>query len=135
MVASILNKDLHLSDENIALKKSIQDAIDQLEELQKEAESTQLNSYDHFYMIRRKIEIHREKLKAKIDTLAQKMIDLTYKKENVYKLKLSEIQSQLHDVDILSCRQTVLSEFRKPKLKINEIKRLQVEHELKIARF
>ena len=139
MAAGILEKGLHLSDEEIALKNSIEDAIRQLEQLQNEAKSKHIDfesiSYDHFSEIRRKIDLQREELKAKIDTIALKMIDQAYKKENIYKLKMREMRSQINEVDIFSYRQAVLSEFRKPDLIIDDIKRLKGEHELMIARF
>ena len=137
-IASILAKELHLSEEEKLVKKSIQGLIEQLEQLQNELsikqKALELNSHAHFAEIRRQIDIHREELKAKIDEIALKMIDLTNKTETAYTAKLDKM-SQIPQIDTQACTQTMLSHFRKPDLILDEVTRLQKEHESEIKVF
>jgi hypothetical protein len=120
-------------------KISIQDLIDQLEQLQNEFSlkhaDIELSSFDHFKEVRRQIDIHRETLKAKIDEIALKMIDQTNEREKEYKLKISNLVKERAKIDIDQSNEALINEFRKPNLVINEVKQLMVEHESTIKDF
>ena len=140
MVQSILEKELHLSDEEKAIRNSIHELLSQLEALQKEIKSkhitdVEVSGYDHFSELRLKIDIHREELKSKIDEIALKMIDQTKEKEKVYKLKISEMFKEMTGADIKTENETLLNEFRRPNLIIADIVRQFNEQRLKIGEF
>ena len=128
MAASILAKDLHLTDEEKSLKNSFQDALQQIDQLQDELKSKQsvceVTCFDHFSEIRRQIDIRREALKAKIDEIALEMIDLTNEKEKSYHLKLSELLIDM--IEINTPAETEV--FRHPDLVISEVRQQLVKN-------
>ena len=65
VVANIIAKEYHLNDKEKAIKRSIQDMIRKLEQLQedlkqKHHEDLEANNFNYFSEIRRKIDIQRE---------------------------------------------------------------------------
>ena len=138
MVSNILEKDLHLSDEEKILKYAIQTLIQQLDRLQsdlkqKHADLKQI-SFDHFSEVRRQIDLQREDLKRKIDDIALKMIDLVKENEKVYNSAMNnQFILAATPVDIEESRRILKNEFRNSNLVIAEVQRMQYEHEQKIA--
>jgi hypothetical protein len=65
--------------------------------IQKEKTSLELECYEHFQEIRRKIDLHREKLKEKIDNLALDMIEQTNKVEASY---VNALKDKQFNVDV-----------------------------------
>ena len=88
--------------------------------------------YDHFAEIRRKIDIHREEMKAKLDDIALKMIERTVVHEGKYMQKIRENAAKKVQVDIVHEEKNLLEEFRKPSLDLNDVKRMHVEQETNI---
>ena len=136
LASYILEKELHLSDEEKAFKKSIHDLVHQLEQLQIEFQPKytewERNNFDHFSEIRRKIDIHREELKAQIDKIALKMIDQLNEKETECKLELSKLHSKITDTNIRQKNQALLKELRNPNKILNDFKSHLTEREAKI---
>ena len=137
LITSILKKELHLTDEEKSVKISLYHILNRLDQLQnmfkvKETDSEEF-SYCHFSEIRRKIDIQRERLKARIDEIALNLIEQTNDKERIYISKVNSLLLGFAHTDIPKANQAVLDEFRKPNLVIDEVKRLLNEHEQKIS--
>ena len=139
IVSNILANELYLSDAEKTVKHAIQELIDQLEQLQEDLKEKhsdlEQRSFDHFTEIRRQIDLQREQLKAKIDEIALKLIDETNEKENAYKSKMEKSLLNVTRIDIEQSRQTLLEEFRKPHLLIEEVKQMRNEQEQKVNEF
>ena len=77
---SILDKELHLSDEEKSLKKTFRELIGQIVRLQEEftlkQSEMERTSFDHFAEIRRKIDLQRETLKVQMND-ARKRFNLS----------------------------------------------------------
>ena len=134
IMANTLENELHLSEEEKTIKYTIHGLIMQLEQLKYDLEQKYSDieraSFEHFLEIRRKIDKQQKELKTKIDEIAQKMTNQANEKENAYKLKM---KNSLLNVDIFHSRRLLENEYRKPNLTIENAKRMQIEHELKIA--
>jgi WD40 repeat protein len=124
----ILEENLHLTEIEKSTKKSLTKMIADLDKLIKEFKSIEpsfeINIHEYFIEIRRKIDLHREKLKEKIDEIAMTMIDLTKEKEkslisignnsakNFSLLLNSNIEEEINGL---------MKEFRNPKMLIEDI--------------
>ena len=128
-----------MNKQDKTIKCSIQDLIQQLEQLQavvnQKHQIVDVTSFDHFTEIRRQIDIFREELKAKIDKIALQLIEQTKEKEKTYASKLKHSISNVVDTDIAQISQLVAQEFRRPNLQIEEVKCLQDEHAHKVKEF
>ena len=135
LIARTLENELHLTEEEKFLKSLAKDILKRLDALQNDFKVKQKDSeifrHDHFLEIRRHIDIQREELKAKIDQVALKMVDQINEKEKIYSSKVISLLSDIQDTDIRKANQIMLNEFRKPNMNLDEIKRLQIEHEVK----
>ena len=139
MASNILAKDLHLSEEEKTIKTAIQELVQQLEQLQSDLKQIHSDlkrtSFAHFSDVRHQIEIQREELKNKIDEFSLKMIDQVNEKEKAYNLRVEESLLVTNTVDIEESRRILENKFRNPNLVIDEIKRLQTEHEQNLNEF
>ena len=140
VLSNILAKEFHLNDEEKAIKHSIQDMIQTLEGLQEvlkqnNSDDLEANSFEHYSEIRRKIDIQREELKAKIDEIAIKMIAQVNEKEKLYNLNMTESRSAVAAVDIQQSRQILANEFRRTDLLIEDVIRLQDKLKQKTKEF
>ena len=136
-VKNMLEKEVHLSDEEKTLKNSVEELIRQLERLHIDFETTQRSfevfSDDHFSEIRRQIDLQRETLKEKIDEIALKMIDQTKANEELYKMIVRRKLAKISSTDIADAEK-VLNEFRKPKALVVTVNKLKTHLEFKINR-
>ena len=136
MAASILDKELYLSEEEKSLKNSIQNMLKQIEHLQIEIkpkhDESELKIHQQFSEIRRQIDIRREELKAKIDEIALKLIDQANVKENMFKSKLKEMLLGMKETDIQANKQVLANMIRQPDQIIEKARRLQAEYETNI---
>ena len=135
-LANILTKELHLSMEEKTLRKTFQDMIEQLKQLQNEVYKKQADleiiNYDHFSEIRRQIDILREEMKKKIDDIFLKVIYRTKETEKAYKLRMHESFLKISDDEFKKSSQLFMDEFRRPNLILENVKRLMSEQELHI---
>ena len=139
-LANLLANEFHLSNEEKTTKQVIQDLINQLEELQhlvitSKRPEMQLTTFEHFTEIRRQIDIHREELKNKIDSIALKLIDQTKKWEHAYKTKRNKIISGVVDTDLEKYTHQLDHEFRRSNLLIKDAERIKNEHVHRMAEF
>ena len=141
VIASILSKELHLSDEEKTLKNLIKDLIQQLLKLQPQngvdsmQNDMELLSFDHFSELKRKVDMQREALKTQIDQIALKMIDQINEKEKKYKIKVNELILEIKDKSMLQKNEALLDQFRDPNLVIANIQRELDEQKTKIQEF
>ena len=137
IASDILEKELHLSDEEKTIKISIQETIQQLERLQFDLKQKHSDleriSVDHFSEVRRQIDFQREELKRKIDEIALKLLEQVNEKEKVYVSTMQQSFLAATSVNIEESRRILANKFRSPNLVIAEVKCLQTEHERKIA--
>ena len=148
-LANLLASEMHLSDEEIKIRHSIQNTIQQLEILKELAKSKnsemELASYDHFLEIQRQIDLHREQLKIdnvnneeieKIDEIALKLIDQTKVRAKTYASKLEQIISGILDsTDFANVSQLLAHKFRNPNLQLDEVKCLNDEYSRQVTDF
>ena len=135
MATSILEKELHLTEDEKKCKAHTEDLVLRLEQLRDELKVTKINvgliAYDHFSETRRKIDLQRESFKARIDTIALEMIDQTNEQENLYKQRLSQLIGANTDENF----QSLQNEFRNPNLVVATVNRQIGEHEAKATEF
>jgi hypothetical protein len=98
----LLESHSYLSEDEMSLKQKLEDSIRKFFEFyeQFDQNKTQLESniFDHFQVMRFKIDEQREELKKRVDEIALAMIDQTKKSENVY---LKELKERFSSIDHL----------------------------------
>jgi len=104
---ALLNKNIHLSDDEKYLKTSLEESIqnffDLLDQFNENKSVSITVGYNHFQQIRLKIDLQREELKDQVDKIYFDMIDKTKAMERSYMSQfekliynnLSESQSEL----------------------------------------
>ena len=120
-----LNARIYLNEEEILLKKKIEESIkifySMYEDFTSGKNKLDLNCYDHFAEIRRKIDVQREELKEKIDDIYFKMIEKIKEVEASYSKSLNEIKSL--EIKSIETEET----FRDPNLLIETIRDLSLK--------
>jgi len=132
----LIQKELFLSDAEKLMKKSLKVSIENFfqlnEQLQESKNIFELDCYNHFQEIRRKIEVQREELKDQIDKLSLAMIDELKAKEETYAKRIREFQVEAIN---LEKEKNILDEtFRDVNLLISSIKQLQVKQDEAVSR-
>ena len=136
-VKQLLDEEAYLSEEEIALKKQLNDSTRAFYETNKNflSNKTQLdlNCRNHFEEIRFRIDAQRDKLKVKIDQIALEMIEQTKKYETSHleshtaqleSLAIS-FQTKSIDFDLNEIKET----FRNPNLLIGTVREMQRKRE------
>ncbi len=94
LVNKLLDEHVYLSDEELSLKKQIEDSIRQFfqmyEQFTLNKTNLDLDVHEHFQEIRFKLDEHREELKQKIDDIYMEMIDKTKTFEATYLKSLED---------------------------------------------
>jgi hypothetical protein len=94
LVKKQLDEHVYLNDEEVSLKKKIEDSIRQFfqmyEQFTLNKTKLDLDVYNHFQEIRFKLDEHREELKQKIDDIYMEMIEKTKKFEATYLKSLED---------------------------------------------
>jgi hypothetical protein len=129
----IIQNERFLSDAEKSMKKSLEDSIENLfqlnEQLQESKNIFDLDCYNHFQEIRRKIDVQREELKVQIDKISLTMIDQIKKIEISYAIRIKEFKVDAYD---LEKEKKILNEtFRDVNLLISSINisKLQVKQD------
>ena len=129
--ARILSNQTHLSKEEQKLKKDITAMNHQLAELlstlNSEKSSIEVACSDRFSDIRRQIDIHRELVKQKVDTIALNMIYQTKVEEAKFLQKIRANIDRVIKVNIEKEEATFEKMFRQSNLLIDEVKELKNE--------
>jgi hypothetical protein len=132
-----LDKLLYLNDEEISLKKQIQESIQTFHQMYEQfclnKTNRDLDVHEHFQEIRRGIDLHREKLKEKIDDIYMDMINKTKNFEATYLTSLEgKLEESLKSFEIKSLEQSLKETeetFRNPNLLIQSIRVIQRQRE------
>jgi hypothetical protein len=135
----ILVNQLYLSDDEISLKQTIEQLCKVLFKMHHEftlsKTNLDLDCHNHFQEIRFQIDIHREKLKEKIDNIYMEMIEETKSLEEKYLKsfdeKLSGPIKSFFDLNPVEEEQLkeIEDTFRDPLLVIESIRELKVKQE------
>jgi hypothetical protein len=141
LVNKLLDDHGYLNDEEFALKKQIEDSIrtffQMYEEFSLNKTNRDLDVHNHFQEIRRNIDLHREKLKEKIDDIYMEMIEMTKKFEATYLKSLeNKLEASLKSFETTSLEQRLKETeetFRNPNLLIESIRDMQRQQEVSIA--
>jgi hypothetical protein len=136
-----LDDHVYFSDEEISLKKQIEDSIRQFfqmyEQFTLKKTTLDLDVHNHFTEIRFQLDEHREKLKQKIDDIYMEMIDKTKAFEATYLKSLEDnLNASLKSFETKSLEQTLKEteeSFRNPNLLIESIREIQLKQEEAIA--
>ena len=140
-VKKLLDEHICFSDEEISLKKQIQDSIRTFFQVYEEfclnKTNRDLDVHNHFQEIRRNIDLHREKLKEKIDDIYMEMIEKTKKFEAAYLKSLEDnLNASLKSFGTKSLEQSLKETedtFRNPNLLIESIRDMLRKQEESIA--
>ena len=133
-VQKLLDNQVYLSDEEVSLKKKIEESIKFFYEMYDEfilsKTKLDLDCHEHFQEVRRQIDLHRENLKAKIDEIALDMIEKTKESEKVY---TSSLKSSFKTFELTKSLDEDLKEleekFRNPNISMKSIQKLRVNKE------
>jgi hypothetical protein len=136
-----LDELLFLSDEEVSLKKHIEDSIRQFfqnfEEFSMNKNRIDVDVHEHLQEIRFKLDEHREELKAKIDDIYIEMIEKTKKFEAAYLNSLEDkFNASLKSFGTKSLEQSLKETedtFRNPNLLIESIRDMLRKQEESIA--
>jgi hypothetical protein len=137
-----LEELLFLSDEELALKKQIEESIQTFFQMYElftlNKSSIGMDVHNHFQEIRFKLDEHREELKVKIDDIYMEMIEKTKKFEATYLKSLKDkLNASLKSIESKSLEQSlkeIEEEFRDPNLSIISIRQMQRKQEESIAK-
>jgi hypothetical protein len=130
----LIDDKVYLSDEEISLKKTLDEAIkvfyETYEEFIVNKNKLDLECHNHFQEIRRSLDIHREEVKEKIDEIYLEMIERTKTFESCYLKSLDEkLTSTLKTYETKSV-ETELNEIneklRDPNVLIESLIKMQV---------
>jgi hypothetical protein len=136
-----LEELVYLSGEEFEFKNKIQDSIrkffETYEEFYLNKTRIDLDVLNHFQEIRRNIDLHREKLKEKIDDIYMEMIEMTKKLEAAYLKSLEDkLEASLKSFETKSLKQSLNEtdeSFRNPNVLIESIREMQRQQEEAIA--
>ena len=140
-IENLLSQGVHLSDEEKALKQQIEQEIDEFyklcDELREKNALIEVEVYDHFVEVRRKIDIRREETKSRIDDIYMEMIDLAKQVEAQY---MDHLKKQVNKALVRSGHDSLEKEneqldekFRDPNLLVDSVKAMKKKHEEDIA--
>jgi hypothetical protein len=140
-INKLLSEHVYFSDEEILLKKKIEDSIrtffQMYEEFCLNKTNRDLDVHNHFQDIRFKLDEHREHLKVKIDDIYMEMIEKTKKFEATYLKSLEDqLEASLKSFETKSLEQSLNEteeSFRNPNFLIESIREMQRQQEEAIA--
>ena len=131
MIKDLLDKDIHLNETEKELKYYMQGLMREIGFLRDAFKQAQTDfdqvSGDHFATIRQKIETRRDTIKARIDSVANTMLNHTYQKEDFFKQKSRATANVFSEIDIDQASRAISNEFRKLNLDMKNIERIESE--------
>ena len=132
-----IDNKLYLNDDEIALKQKIEESIKVFYQMYDtftlNKTKLDLDCHEHFQELRFQLDIHREKLKEKIDEIYMEMIEKTKEHEASYLKKLNEkltvsiVSFKIKSID--EALREVEEKFRDPNLLIKNIEEMNQTHE------
>jgi hypothetical protein len=132
----LIQKELFLTASEKVEKKGLEKSLKKFsklnEQLQESKNIFELDCYNHFQEIRRKIEVQREELKDQIDKLSFAMIDELKAIEESYSNRIREFKVEAYD---LEKEKRILTEtFRDVNLSMRSINRLENKQDEDVSR-
>ncbi len=133
-LAQIIERQSHLSDEEISLKQKLEISIKKFfaffDEFIQNRTKLDMDVFEHFQEIRFQIDEQREELKKSIDDIAMAMIDETKEYEEIYLKDLKERFSSIDDCKSLEIKLIEIEElFRNPNILTEAVKKMQQKQE------
>ena len=137
-----LDDGVYLSEEEFNLRQNVNESIRVFYQIYEEftlsKNKLDLECHNHFQEIRFQLDLHREKLKDKIDHIYMEMIDKTKEFETSY---LKELGEKLEDFSTTTYEVKSADEdlkemekkFREPNILIESIKKIQINQQHSIA--
>ena len=130
-----IDNQIYLSDKEISLKQKIEESIKVVYKMYEEFASSRtkldLDCHNHFQEIRFQLDLHREKLKEKIDDIYMEMIKKTTEYEASYLRSLNEkLDNSLKSFEIKSLDEDlreIEEKFRDPNLLIESIEEIEIK--------
>ena len=132
-----IDNKLYLNDDEIALKQKIEVSIKVFYQMYDtftlNKTKLDLDCHEHFQELRFQLDIHREKLKEKIDEIYMEIIEKTKENEASYLKKLNEkptvsiVSFKIKSID--EALREVEEKFRDPNLLIKNIEEMNQTHE------
>lgn len=139
----LIDNERYLSDEEKNLKLSIENDLDILSKLFDEFRQIKvkldLACHEHLAEVRRKIDLHREELKARIDDIAIEMIEQTKRFEATQAASLNKkfeqtlADAESSDTQLNDVRHVLKEKFRNPDLSLDSIKEVKIKYDEEIA--
>ena len=127
----ILDEESYLTEYEKMIKRKIEEIINKFSQSLSEFNAThanfECNNHEYFVELRRKVDIHREEAKNKIDEIALKIIDELKEKELEYRRTLSESHANIAEQNGQENEfRLILAEFRQEPIQTdNLIARIQ----------
>ena len=140
-IENLLSKGVHLSDEENMLKQQIEQEMVELyklcNEFREKNSLLEIEVYDHFVELRRKIDIRREEAKTRIDDIYMEMIDLAKKTEAQYmdhlKKQAQKALVRSRDDSLEKEKENLEDRFRETNILIENVKAIKTKHQEDIA--
>ena len=130
-VQKLILKERFLSDAEKLMKKSLLESIENFSQLNEQLKESKnifdLDRYNHFQEIRRKIEVQREELKDQIDKTALTMIDELRAMEESYADRIEEFQVEAFDLE--KEKKDLDETFRDVNLLVKSVNKLRVKND------
>jgi hypothetical protein len=135
-VQKLISNERFLSDTEIFKKNSLEESIENFfqlnEQLQESKNIFDLDCYNRFQEVRRKIDVQREELKDQIDKISFKMLDELKAIEESYAIRIKEFKVEAFDSEK---EKNILNEtFRDVNLLISSINQLQLKQDDDVSR-
>ena len=136
ILAKQIESNVHLTNEEKEHKRQIHDLIEKfshlLDDFKLQFNEFEYFNHEHFADLERKIEIHRENLKIKIDDISQEMIEIVqWKKkffiESAKIINIDQLKEFIHKGN-----SEMLEHFRNINISIASIKVLELEQEARL---
>ena len=134
----LLEGDGHLTEPEKAAKLNILNTFERIMAMQNQLRNTndqgliELNCFEHFGEIKRKLDIQREVLKAQVDDLSQCETRKTERNDKFFRQKLAELR-EMRDFNMSNQRHILDDEFRNVNLDITHVVRLKEESQSILA--
>ena len=138
MLQRLIDDENYLNNDEKSLKKSLIQSLEVFyklyEDYMQRKNEIEVETFDHFQEIRRKIDIQREKLKSKIDEIA---MDIINKTKFIQELFNKSLEKTLEDLKVQSLdeeREELNNTFRDTNLTMNSIEQMQILQKRNISK-
>jgi hypothetical protein len=131
IVQKLIEHERYLSDVEKSIKKSIEESLSHLFELNKKMQQSKDFFQNHFQKMKRKIELQRIELRNQIDDISYSMIDEIKVIEQSYAKNMDYFQVDLFDLE--EEKNKLNETFRNVNLSLESIKGLKSKQDMEIS--